>query len=158
MTARTADERGAFGVLEREESLLLVANYRDFGNGRVLCWDLPGGGVEEGETLEEACIREMREETGRRVEVLDLAFMIERFGFRSENPDRVCHYFFFHVRALEELGSPRDPKIVDLGFKSPPEIARLCTQPYHGELHEWLESDRQRRYFLNVCLPGRKEP
>jgi 8-oxo-dGTP pyrophosphatase MutT (NUDIX family) len=51
-------------VLDRRERVLLV-QAQDRGNpdfGTV--WELPGGGVESGESVAEAAIRELREETG----------------------------------------------------------------------------------------------
>lgn len=46
--------------------LLLIQRGHDPHRGR---WTLPGGRVEEGETLEEAVVREIREETGLDVRV-----------------------------------------------------------------------------------------
>lgn len=140
---------GAFGLLTRDGAIYLVANWRSMESGRELCWDVPGGGVEEGESLVDACRREMLEETGFSVAVTDLAFVIERFGFRGRASDAVCRYYFFHVRAEGDPSRPRDEKIVDGGFKSPQQIATLCRQPYHAELHTWLSGGRRQRYFLD---------
>jgi ADP-ribose pyrophosphatase YjhB (NUDIX family) len=57
-------------------------------NGRVLLtkredfevWCLPGGGVEEGESLAEAGIREVKEETGLDVELTRLVGVYSRMG------------------------------------------------------------------------------
>ncbi len=56
---------GVGGVLLRDERVLLVRRKREPGAG---LWSIPGGHVRLGETLEEACVREMLEETGLEVE------------------------------------------------------------------------------------------
>lgn len=50
-------------VLDRDRSLLLL-RARDPEAPDVLWWELPGGGVEPGEDLREAALRELRDETG----------------------------------------------------------------------------------------------
>ena len=49
-------------VVVRNESVLLVRQYRLLIDG--LSWEIPGGGVDEGEDSEQAAIRECLEETG----------------------------------------------------------------------------------------------
>lgn len=66
-------------VVLREDHILLVAH--QFVDG-PLAWLLPGGGVELGETVVEAVVREVQEETGLEVEVGRLLFWREFFDWR----------------------------------------------------------------------------
>jgi 8-oxo-dGTP diphosphatase len=54
-------EVGVGAIVRRDARLLLVRRGREPGRGR---WSIPGGRVEAGETLAEAVVRELREETG----------------------------------------------------------------------------------------------
>jgi 8-oxo-dGTP pyrophosphatase MutT (NUDIX family) len=59
---------GVKGLIFREGRVLLLHRRDDLDLLPGL-WDLPGGGVEEGESPEEALVREVREETGYSVRV-----------------------------------------------------------------------------------------
>lgn len=55
-------------LVKKNEMILLGMKKRGFGEGR---WNGFGGKVEEGETIIEAAIREMKEESGLKVEELE---------------------------------------------------------------------------------------
>jgi 8-oxo-dGTP diphosphatase len=55
---------GVFALIFDENQRILLAHRRD-----IDWWNLPGGGMEHGETVEDAVRREVREETGLEVEV-----------------------------------------------------------------------------------------
>ncbi len=59
-----------------DERVLLVWN----SDWRTPCWSLPGGGREKNETLRDALLREVREETGLEVEVDGLIDVHEIIG------------------------------------------------------------------------------
>jgi len=60
----SAPFRISVSALIFDEGRVLLARRRD-----IDWWNLPGGGMEAGETVEEAICREVREETGLEIEV-----------------------------------------------------------------------------------------
>ncbi|HET9288014.1 MAG TPA: NUDIX domain-containing protein [Gaiella sp.] len=79
MEAGDRDTRvGAYAVLVDERERILLALWNE---GERPAWTLPGGGVEVGETAEQAAVREVREETGYDVELVRLlgedAFIVQ---------------------------------------------------------------------------------
>lgn len=80
-----------YGIVEDQGRLLLVKNRN---NGK---YTLPGGGVEIGEGIVDALIREVREETGIVVEVGDFLEFSERC-FYYDPEDLAFHGLCFYYR------------------------------------------------------------
>ena len=59
-------------LIEDEKILLLKQKVSDKRN-----WSLPGGKLEQGETIEQGIIREMKEETGLDVEIIRLLYLCD---------------------------------------------------------------------------------
>ena len=76
-------------VLREDGAVLLVRRARPPAVGS---WTLPGGKVEDGETLERAIVREVLEETGLHVEVGPIVetLVLEREGFSYRIVDFAC--------------------------------------------------------------------
>jgi 8-oxo-dGTP diphosphatase len=79
---------GVGGIIFREDQVLLIKRGKEPGLGQ---WSIPGGVVRPGETLKEAVVREIFEETHLRVEVLALAKILERI-FRDPGGRVAYHY------------------------------------------------------------------
>jgi mutator protein MutT len=60
---------GVYAIIKREHQILLVKQHKGPHRGK---WDLPGGGLEMGETIEEALRRELREEVGLSFDTMEL--------------------------------------------------------------------------------------
>ena len=99
-----ASFRIAVSALIFDEGRILLAHRRD-----IDWWNLPGGGMEVGETVDEALLREVTEETGLEVEIeqlvgvyskpqkqeIVLAFRCRITGgtSRATEETRECRYF-----------------------------------------------------------------
>ena len=66
-----------------QNDCILLLRHVNFTRGTSYWW-LPGGGLEEGETHEQAAIRATREET-------NLIVRVERLLFELEDPERKQH-------------------------------------------------------------------
>jgi ADP-ribose pyrophosphatase YjhB (NUDIX family) len=123
-----------------------------FENGQVLLahrrdidwWNLPGGGMEVGETVDEALCREVREETGLEVEVEQLVGVYSKpqkqevvLTFRcrvtggiltSTEESRACRYFV--PDALPENTLPKHrQRVEDALLQQPQAILRAQRTP-----------------------------
>jgi 8-oxo-dGTP pyrophosphatase MutT (NUDIX family) len=89
---RPANPESALHVKHRETARILLSNERseifliqthwDPGTGLPPRWLTPGGGIDAGETIEKAAIRELFEETGMSVTAADLGDLVHRMDFR----------------------------------------------------------------------------
>ncbi|WP_287467157.1 NUDIX hydrolase [Turicibacter sp.] len=69
---------GVFTIVVNKKQEVLLVKRKD-----LPIWDLPGGRVDERELLEEAAKREVREETGYEVEIVDKVGVYDRSSFHD---------------------------------------------------------------------------
>jgi ADP-ribose pyrophosphatase YjhB (NUDIX family) len=116
-------------------------------------WSIPGGTLELGETLEEGVARELLEETGIEVRILQLIEVFDRIysGSGSADAKRKNKPRFHYVIAdylCERLGGePRaGSDVTDLAFAREEELARFhLTETATRILKKAFEMDRTRR-------------
>ena len=145
-----SDYTGAFGLLETDDGILLVCNERLIDGVVEAVWDLPGGGVEPGETLTEALVREMREETALDVAVHEMLFVAEGERVRGGVRTGVWRSFFFRIeRIAGEIDLSGEPDIIDHRFEPRASLPPLLTAPYHRGFLEWLKSGGSLRHAFD---------
>jgi ADP-ribose pyrophosphatase YjhB (NUDIX family) len=102
-------------------------------------WCLPGGMMEAGESVEEACLREMFEETGLRVKVVRLIGVYSSPHRLVIYPDgNRVQYVIFNFEVETIAGEPGlSNETTDFGFFSLAEIAEMEMLDQHaGRIQE----------------------
>jgi len=127
--ARTYPTRPFLAVsaaIVRDGHVLVVRRARPPANG---LFSLPGGVVEAGETLHEAVVREVREETSIAIEPVALAGFRETITHDREN--RVERHFVILPFAARWLaGEPHlNEELSEARWVRPAELASLSTTP-----------------------------
>lgn len=87
----------AYAVLVNDADEILLTWFNGGSNGGTPSWSLPGGGVDFDESVEDAVVREVHEETGYAVEVGPLAAIDHHTlppGGRFPRPYRSQRFLF----------------------------------------------------------------
>lgn len=141
---------GVGGIVFQEDRVLLVKRGKDPGRGK---WSIPGGAVDIGEAVERAVKREIEEETGLHVEVLDLVAVFERIL-----PDPQGKILYHYV-VLDYLCRVREGLLkaasdaIEAGFfplnqmsvlELPQETERVIWKAYKNKQNNYLTINRKR--------------
>jgi ADP-ribose pyrophosphatase YjhB (NUDIX family) len=129
---------GVGGILFQGDQVLLIKRGKEPGLGQ---WSIPGGVVRTGETLKEAVVREVFEETHLEVEVLALVKVLERI-FRDPDGRVAYHYVLvdFLCRTVKGTLQP-DSDAQEACFVPLKELASYKVVPITLEVirrAEWL--------------------
>lgn len=92
------------GILWRNGRYLAVQ--RPAGKLHAGFWEFPGGKQEDGETLEAALVRELREELA--ITALDYQFWCAKEHIYPGPPQRHVRLYFFHVTAFDGTPLPNE--------------------------------------------------
>lgn len=95
-------------LLNQNSELFLLKTHWDPGTGLPPRWLTPGGGIDAGETVEQAAVRELFEETGLRVTQEDLGQLVHVLNFRmtwsnGTYETGVAHFFKLQMTQDFEL-------------------------------------------------------
>jgi 8-oxo-dGTP pyrophosphatase MutT (NUDIX family) len=134
--AKRVDEVSAGGlVIDSTKTKGLLIGRRDHkdATGRRILWSLPKGHIEEGETPEQAAIREVAEETGitseieRSLGVIDFWFMAG-----GKRIHKTVHHFQF--REVGGLLAAQESEVDEVGWFPLSEIIGLLAYPDEKKL------------------------
>lgn len=113
--------KAAFAVVERDGKIA-VASIRRPGGGPTL--ELPGGGVDEGESETDALIREFGEEVGLQVSVRGLMFRAGQYMINAKGEAVNNLSAFFEGAFVAEAPHLKVEEDHDLVWLSPEEFVR----------------------------------
>jgi ADP-ribose pyrophosphatase YjhB (NUDIX family) len=98
-------------IIIEDDSIILLFRRKKIGSEMKEYYSLPGGGVEEGETLEESIIREIKEE-------LSIDIKIIKYLGQREDDSSIQHFFCCKkINGIPKLGGP--------------EVERCCEENYY---------------------------
>ncbi|SDE43964.1 ADP-ribose pyrophosphatase YjhB, NUDIX family [Paenibacillus sp. UNCCL117] len=116
-------------VLNKNNEILLI-------NGPKRGWEIPGGRVEEGESLSSAVIRETKEETGIDIEIMKFCGMFQNVK------DSVCNTLFLGRPVGGEFRTSSDS--LEIGFFTIEEaLQKITWKSFREQIEYCMEYKEQ---------------
>ncbi|MBN3142817.1 8-oxo-dGTP diphosphatase MutT [Pectobacterium brasiliense] len=122
----------AVGIIRNAEQQYFIARRPD-GVHMAGMWEFPGGKVEEGETPEQALIRELREETG-----IEASAPQPLNGKTFSTSERIITLHFFLVETWQ--GEPYGREGQESRWVGVEELREEEFPPANAEMIRWLKS------------------
>lgn len=123
-------------IYDEEENILTVKNVNGY-------WELPGGAVEKGEHLQQAVIREVKEETGYVVKVNELHSVREAF-FQDKKHHALIITFF-----AEMIGGEMNILDPDHDIEEVKWVSTQTFQKLNPKLFHMLKLNQQTKAFYD---------
>ena len=99
----------ASAIIPYEDGLIVIRRIKGDNENREEYYTIPGGGQEEGESIEEATLREIREELGIEVELTDKCYELESQGRKQ--------YFFVAEYKSGKIGSGKGEEMTSINYE-----------------------------------------
>ncbi len=131
MVVNTATSSGAIILREIEGELKIALAHHQRTDKS---WVLPKGHVEEGETIEEAALREIQEESGLdNVQLIKHLGTILRESVKSNGDlvQKTIHFFLAYALENNQSSTPTDLIFTEVGWFRPEEAIELL--PYESD-------------------------
>ncbi len=131
------------GVLENNNEILMIAHEK---KGRKY-WLLPGGGVDYGETFQEALKREFKEEANLDIEVKHLLFISESIA--PDSSRHIVNIFFEVEHKNGEIKLGEEDVLSDIAYIPIENIDEYTVYPnIKMELKTYFSSHDKRTKYL----------
>ena len=130
------------GILITNNEVLLIAHKK----GNDVYWLLPGGGVDYGEALSEALIREFSEELNIEITVNDLVLISDSIDPAGDR--HIINIFFLCEYSKGELMLGNEIRLYDFKFFKKEEIPNIkLFPPINNELISIMDGGAKMKYI-----------
>lgn len=99
----------ASAIIPYNGGLVVIKRVKGKGEEKEEYYTIPGGGQEEGETIQEATIREIQEELGIEINLTDTCYELETQGRKQ--------YFFVAEYKSGEMGSGKGDEMTNIDYE-----------------------------------------
>ena len=141
------------GVIFRGKILLLYKNIR----GRYEGWVLPKGTVEAGETFEQTALREVKEESGARAEIVDY-IGVSQYTFQASSQDILKNVHWYLMMGESYYSRPQKEEFfMDSGFYKYHEAWHLLKFSNEKQILEKAYSEYRDRKKAGLWIPQQTE-